>query len=412
MKRGFVFLLTLLCSASAIAQLAPAPGFQPKSQTAPPPQSATPTPSPAETTPAPATPSNTPAASTPAPTAPATVTTTTTTSALVRDFTVPADKQWTDTGIDLKAGDKVTITSDGSIVFGGQLAATSDGLKRGWRDLMRALPVNSAGNGALIGRIGAAEFANPFLIGKSKEIVAPADGRLFLGINQLATDASTGNYTVKMSVAHATTTASATTTPQAKLSLDLLKDVPRRVEDQAGNKGDIVNFIVLGSKERLESAFTEAGWVLVDKTKQAAVVNALFSSLDKKAYVQMPMSELYMFGRTQDYGYAHAEPIQVVASRHHLRIWLSPKTYDGRPLYVGACTHDIGFEKDQRNNGVTHRIDPNIDLERDFLKESLTATGIVASSAYLEPTDAVKDAHTATGGEIKTDGRVLVFVLK
>jgi hypothetical protein len=359
-----------------------------------------------------AVPANTPAASTPAPTAPATVTTITTTSALVRDFTVPADKQWTDTGIDLKAGDKVTITSDGSIVFGGQLAATSDGLKRGWRDLMRALPVNSAGNGALIGRIGAAEFANPFLIGKSKEIVAPADGRLFLGINQLATDASTGNYTVKMSVAHATTTASATTTPQAKLSLDLLKDVPRRVEDQAGNKGDIVNFIVLGSKERLESAFTEAGWVLVDKTKQAAVVNALFSSLDKKAYVQMPMSELYMFGRTQDYGYAHAEPIQVVASRHHLRIWLSPKTYDGRPLYVGACTHDIGFEKDQRNNGVTHRIDPNIDLERDFLKESLTSTGIVASSAYLEPTDAVKDAHTATGGEIKTDGRVLVFVLK
>ena len=404
MNRLPVLLLTFFFATTSFAQFQPAPGFQPKSQApaqpAPQQPSATPAPQPS---PAPATAPATPAPTTPVVTAPK--------PNAYDNLTVPADQQWTDTGIDLKAGDKVTITSDGSIVFGGRLAATSEGLKRGWSDLMRALPVNSAGNGALIGRIGAAEFANPFLIGKTKEIVAPADGRLFLGINQLATETSTGNYTVKMSVAHATASA-ATATPQAKLSLDLLKDVPRRVEDQAGNQGDIVNFIVLGSKEQLESAFTDAGWVLVDKTKQAAVVNALFSSLDKKAYVQMPMSELYMFGRTQDYGYAHAEPIQVVASRHHLRIWLSPKPYEGHPLYVGACTHDIGFEKDERNNGVTHKIDPNIDLERDFLKESLTSTGIVASTTYLQPTDAVKDAHTATGGEIKTDGRVLVFVLK
>src|SRR6185369_1361314 len=121
MKRRFLLLLTLLCSASAFAQLAPAPGFQPKSQTAPPPQSTTP--APAETTPAPATaaapPSTTPTAPANAPVAPTTVTTTTTTSALAHNLTIPADKQWTDTGIDLKAGDKVTITSDGSIVFGG-----------------------------------------------------------------------------------------------------------------------------------------------------------------------------------------------------------------------------------------------------------------------------------------------------
>ncbi len=380
MKR---FALWIMFSAPLLhAQLSPAPGFQPKSQ-APASQPVAPT---TEQPPVPA-PQTTTVVDAPK-----------TNAAGGYDLTIPADKQWTDTGIDLKAGDKVTITSDGSIQFAGRVAATSEGLTRGWRDLMRALPVNSAGNGALIGRIGAAEFANPFLIGKSKEIVAPADGRLFLGINQLATEASTGNYTVKMAVAHASAAATTTTTvPQAKLSPDLLNEVPRRVEDQAGNKGDIVNFIVLGSKEKLESAFAEAGWVLVDKTKGGAVVNALFSSLNKKAYLQMPISELYMFGRTQDYGYAHAEPIEVVASRHHLRIWLSPTAYENLPLYVGACTHDIGFEKDQRNNGVTHKIDPNIDLERDFLKESLTSTGIVASTAYLEPTDAVKDARTATG---------------
>ena len=397
MNRPTVLLLTLLFASCAFAQFQPAPGFQPKSQ-------------------APAQPATQPTASQPAKAAAAPVPVVVAPKANANggyDLAVPADKQWTDTGIDLKAGDKVTVTTDGSIVFAGNLAATADGLSRGWRDLMRALPVNSAGNGALIGRIGAAEFANPFLIGKSKEIVAPTDGRLFLGINQLATESSTGNYTVKLAITKAAAAAAApTTATQFKASLDVLKSVPRRVEDQAGNKGDIVNFVILGKKESLENAFQSAGWVLVDKSTGAAVVNALFSSLDKKAYVQMPMSTLFLFGRAQDYGYAHAEPISVVASRHHLRIWQAPDEYQGRPVYVGSCTHDIGFEKDQRNNGVTHKIDPNIDLERDYLKDTLTSTGLVSSSDYLQPTDAVKETKTATGGTINTDGRVLVLVLK
>ena len=33
-------------------------------------------------------------------------------------------------------------------------------------------------------------------------------------------------------------------------------------------------------------------------------------------------------------------------------------------VWVGAGTHDIGFEKDQRNGKVTHKIDPAVDGER------------------------------------------------
>lgn len=370
-------LLILLVACPLFAQFERSPGFQPKSQSS-----------------QPATPAAKPAAN----------------AAGSFDLTVSAEKQWTDTGLDVHEGDKLTFTSDGTIQFGGNLAATADGRSRGWRDLMRALPVNSAGNGALIGRIGG-DDATPFLVGTSRELVAPIDGRLFLGVNQLATESSTGSYTVKLAIAKAGTAAAAEV-PKANVSLDLIRDIPRRVQDKAGNKGDIVNFVIVGEKEQLESAFQQAGWVVVDKSTGGAVVNAIFSSLDKKAYLQMPMSELYLFGRSQDYGYAHAEPIQVVASRHHLRVWLSATQHHGRPVYVGSCTHDIGFEKDQRNNGLTHKIDPNIDLERDYLKETLSSTGLVRASSYLEPSDAVRDAHTATGGPIQTDGRVLILLLK
>jgi len=59
------------------------------------------------------------------------------------------------------------------------------------------------------------------------------------------------------------------------------------------------------------------------------------------------------------------EPFAVAASRHHFRIWKAPFTWNGQTVWAGAGTHDIGFEKDQRNGKVTHKIDPAVDGERD-----------------------------------------------
>src|SRR6201999_107938 len=93
----------------------------------------------------------------------------------------------------------------------------------------------------------------------------------------------------------------------------------------------------------------------------------LATFITKQAYLTLPMSVLTLFGRVQDYGLAHAEPIQVVAQRHHLRLWKAPFQADGQEIWIGAATHDIGFDRDQRNNGVTHKIDPDVDQEREFV---------------------------------------------
>ena len=123
------------------------------------------------------------------------------------------------------------------------------------------------------------------------------------------------------------------------------------------------------------------------------------------------MSQLYLFGRPQDYGWAHAEPITVVASRNHLRIWKAPFTVDGQMLWVGAATHDIGFEKDRRNNRLTHKIDPDIDLERDYVEKTLLSTGFVAEVAHFLPKQPMREATTATGGSFHSGGQVLVMKL-
>jgi hypothetical protein len=173
----------------------------------------------------------------------------------------------------------------------------------------------------------------------------------------------------------------------------------------------MVNFLIVGSEQQLLATFKSAGWVTVDKTKKDAVLHGLVSTLSKESYVEMPMSELYLFGRAQDYGMAHAEPFKVVATRHHLRLWKAPFLVNGQTLWVGAATHDTGFDRDQRNNGWTHKIDPNIDDERKYLAESLSGTGLVLQLGYFLPSNPVQEARTATGGSFHSDGNVLVMVV-
>jgi hypothetical protein len=99
-------------------------------------------------------------------------------------------------------------------------------------------------------------------------------------------------------------------------------------------------------------------------------------------------------------------------SRNHLRAWKSPYLIDGRILWCIAATHDIGFERDQRNNGLTHTIDPAIDGEREYINDTLSETGLVVERSHVTPPDPLFTAKTATGGEFHSDGRILVLVLK
>jgi len=330
---------------------------------------------------------------------------------LTKTIDVLGTQQWTDTGIDLVAGEQVLLSTQGQVKYQTQFAGP-EGLQRGWGDLMRALPVNGAGRGALVGKIGSEEGAIPFPIGAQKQITAQRSGRLFLGLNQPANETSEGTFQVNVQVLSAATAASRANVAKIAVTPEALQQIPRRIGDKEGNPGDMVNFLIIGSEDALKRTFEAGGWMVADRTKKQAVFNALVSSLNKNAYLAMPMSELYLFGRVQDFGFEHAEPVQMVAQRHHLRVWKAPLQLQGQDVWVGAATHDIGFERDQRNNGVTHKIDPEIDKEREYLGETLDGTGSVAVLDHVLPSDPLKEAHTATGGTFKSDGRILVLQLR
>jgi hypothetical protein len=212
-----------------------------------------------------------------------------------------------------------------------------------------------------------------------------------------------------------TTSAVALTVSDQPLDPDLRKkldSLPRRVNDQSNNLGDMVNFVIIGPQKELQSALEAASWHVADTDNTAAVFSAVMQTYDKKDYLAMPMSILYLFGRKQDFGYELAEPIAMVASRHHFRIWKAAFTWNGLEVWVGAGTHDIGFAKDKRNNGLTHKIDPAVDGERDNIGSTLQKANKAKTLAYYLPPDPVKDARNATGDGYHSDGRLLVIFLQ
>jgi hypothetical protein len=226
-----------------------------------------------------------------------------------------------------------------------------------------------------------------------------------------------GSFHVKIEVlnegsAEATSIGGPVETRLPGITSDLLSQIPRRNSDPNGKPGDMVNVLIVGTQDQMVQAFTAAGWVQVDKSVEGAMLNAVIGTIQKKDYLTMPMSTLFLFNRAQDYGFAHGEPVKVAMARHHLRVWKSPYEVGGRPLWCVAATHDIGFERDQRNDGLTHKIDPAVDGEREYVNGTLSATGLVIQRDHVTPADPLTTARTATGGEFHSDGRILVLVLR
>ena len=195
---------------------------------------------------------------------------------------------WIETGVDVRPGEHVFISATGKLRYSDAKEDNGpDGLARGFRDLLRILPFNEAGRGALIGRIGDKDVAQPFLVGSHCDVVARVAGQLALGINQASNDTGSGTYVVRMEV-YAPEDGQVHAVAQQVGSIRgiegaLFSKIPRRVADKEGHPGDMVNFLILGSEPAMQQVFTTAGWVKVD-----ADVEDASSTVFLKAYRNSP----------------------------------------------------------------------------------------------------------------------------
>lgn len=123
------------------------------------------------------------------------------------------------------------------------------------------------------------------------------------------------------------------------------------------------------------------------------------------------MAHFFLYGRTQDYSYALPDPTHILSQRHHLRVWRTDCKVNGTPVWVAAATHDVAIEIKLWKPNMTHRIDPEVDAERDFVKKSLEDTRMVTRRDYVSPGEPVYEATTTGGQPYFSDGRLVMLEL-
>ena len=111
-----------------------------------------------------------------------------------RTVSVYADRQWTDTGISVRAGDTIRFDPTGSIEWGPGRQDGPAGEVNSPYNRSRPLP-NSAG-GALIGRIGTGSGDMFYIGGDRGTFRARTSGRLYLGVNDDYLQDNSGTFRV------------------------------------------------------------------------------------------------------------------------------------------------------------------------------------------------------------------------
>jgi LssY-like putative type I secretion system component LssY len=173
---------------------------------------------------------------------------------------------------------------------------------------------------------------------------------------------------------------------------------------------DITNLMLIGSEEQVRGAFTAAGWSVAAGLNSQAKLETFRALAENRGYKEAPVSILLLDGQPPDIVFEKLN--NTFSSRHHLRVWRRPATFQGQPVWAVAATHDIGISFSEQNRTFIHKIDPQIDRERAKVVNDLLFTGKVQSVELVDRPNVPQHGQNATGDNLETDAHIAVLMLK
>ncbi|MDV8002414.1 LssY C-terminal domain-containing protein [Rhodococcus sp. IEGM 1408] len=188
-----------------------------------------------------------------------------------------------------------------------------------------------------------------------------------------------------------------------------------RTRTSDGLLGDPVNLAVDGTARQIHEVMTACGWVLADDITVRSSWGIILSSVLRRSYPAAPVSPLRLFGRRQCLAYQQ-EVEGNAAQRHHVRFWRCPDGWllpgGHRVQWLGAGTYDRAVGLSLFTLQVTHKIDADIDVERDYIVDSIRFHVPGADFRLLENFSTGYHSRNGGGDAIRTDGDLPVVDLR
>ena len=187
----------------------------------------------------------------------------------------------------------------------------------------------------------------------------------------------------------------------------LVADTPARTHTSETNRpSDLINVLFIGSREQLETAFAAAGWTQPQPANLRSNIRRIRAVAEGHGDVAAPMSDLLVQDVKADMSWEKG--FNDVSKRHHIRIWKQSTTWDGREIWIGAATRDVDFAYMRPGWAMTHKIDENVDQERDKVVNDLVFTSCANLVDGPERPDVPSFTRNATGDPMKTDTRLAI----
>jgi hypothetical protein len=140
----------------------------------------------------------------------------------------------------------------------------------------------------------------------------------------------------------------------------------------------------------------------------------VMATLTRRSYPTAPVSPLHLFDRQQDFAYQQ-EVGGSTSQRHHVRFWRAPEGWmlpGGYAVdWLAAGTFDKSVGLSLFTWQVTHKIEQNTDIERDFIVDSVVGAGTGARVSMIEDFSTGYHSRNGGGDEIVTDGDLPVLDL-
>ena len=187
-----------------------------------------------------------------------------------------------------------------------------------------------------------------------------------------------------------------------------------RTRTSDGLLGDPINLALRGDEAALHDAMTAAGWTRADPVTLRSSWRIITSTITRKSYDEAPVSPLFLFGRMHDFAY-QLEVEGNPAKRHHVRFWRTPDAWllpgGERVDWLAAGTFDraVGFSLFTLQ--ITHKIDADTDIERDFIVHSVLEHSPAAQLRVLKDFSTGYHSRNGGGDSIRTDGDLPILDL-
>jgi hypothetical protein len=187
-------------------------------------------------------------------------------------------------------------------------------------------------------------------------------------------------------------------------------EIPYRTSSRSNLAADPINMMFVGKREQITAAFAAAGWTEAEPATLLSRLRGVRAVAEGRWYRGAPVSRLLLNDIEPDMSWQKG--LNDFAKRHHVRIWKQAVTWNGEEVWAGAATRDVDFAYMRANQMVTHRIELNIDHERDKIANDLRFTSCASIVDLWDRPGAPLEARNATGDRMSTDGQIAVIHLR